>query len=175
MFKDLKKGSVVYVLDSSEKPKYYKAIIVSVSEPYFPQIQPGQPYPQQRLVNVVANVNGNNENYEGLPENFEITSKNNVALACSPDILSRQVETMLQNSREIIDSVERHREITASCEEILKNLSPAYAKTKAQDEKIDSLTKELSELKTRIPTLEDIQKLFIQSQQPQGKTLKNEK
>lgn len=176
MFKDLKKGSVIYVLDTSDKPKFYKSIVSSVSEPFFPQLQPGQPYPQfqQKLVNIVANVNGINENYQMLPENFEITTANNLTIACSPDLLSKHVESMMRNSSEVLESVDKHKEIVDTCEEILKELSPAYAQVKEQDQKIGNLEKKIGGLEEGMGELKDMLKQAL-SNQSSKTTPKNEK
>lgn len=176
MFKDLKKGNVIYVLDASESPKYYKSIVSSVSEPFFPQVQPGQPYPQfqQKLVNVVGNVNGNNENYQSLPENAEIVTANSLTISCSPDLLSKHVEAMMRNSNEVLDSVDKHREIVASCEGILKELSPAYAQVKEQEDKINGLERKIGGLEEGMGELKDMLKQAL-SNSNQSKNPKNDK
>jgi hypothetical protein len=55
---------------------------------------------------------------------------------------------MLQNSKNIIDSVAYHEKVIASCEEILRDLNPRFAKEKERDE-------DISNLKTKIGGLEN--------------------
>lgn len=42
--------------------------------------------------------------------------------------MSKEVEDMLQNSKNIVNSIEYHNNVIKSCEQILKDLNPRFAK-----------------------------------------------
>ena len=52
MFQNLKKGSLVYVFDNREQPKFYTANVKDVSAPYIPPQKPGQFSPMQQFINI---------------------------------------------------------------------------------------------------------------------------
>lgn len=58
-----------------------------------------------------------------------------------------EVNSMLQTSKQIIESVDYHKKVIESCEEMLKQLDPDYAKQQERDSAIDSLKSEVGSLK----------------------------
>ena len=51
-----------------------------------------------------------------------------------------EVDSMMQESKNIIDSIDKHKATITSCENILKELNPVYAREQERDSAIDSLT-----------------------------------
>lgn len=142
MFKDLRSGSMVYILDNRELPRFYTATLKAVSDPYTPQPQLGQ-YPP--IVQQYVNITIDNEPW-GVPVNLETVSKNGLTVSCTRDGLMNEVNAMYRTTMEAINSHDKHLENAKAYEQILRDLDPAYAKTKAQDEKIESLRTEFSSL-----------------------------
>ena len=71
------------------------------------------------------------------------------SVECDDDeqaILS-EVENMIQTSRQIVESRDYHQSVIESCDNILKQLNPQFAKEKQQEEKIGSLESEVKSLK----------------------------
>lgn len=170
MFKELRKGSLVYVLNTSDIPHYYTGIVSSVSDPYFPQLQPGQFNPlQQQYVNISVNVNGVTEQYQQLPVNSVITTNGNVTVSCSQDALSNEVNALLRTSNDVINSIDKHRMIAEKCEDILKDLNPQYAQSKEQEEKIQKLEAELAGIKKQLGGLDRIEQLLLESKSQTNK------
>lgn len=54
---------------------------------------------------------------------------------------------MLQNSQQILASIETHKSIIDNCELMLNQLNPQFKKEKEQESKIQSLENEISEMK----------------------------
>lgn len=148
MFRDVRKGSTLHILNKSNIPQYFKGIVANVSDPYYPPFNPGQFNPmQQQYVNITVNVNGENQQYNQLPVNALISNNGNLIVACTQDAIVNEVKAMQASSREVVDNVEKHREIVQVCDDILNDLNPQFAQNKAQEEKINNMEKELSELK----------------------------
>lgn len=63
---------------------------------------------------------------------------------------------MYRTTMEAINSFDKQKENAKAYEQILRDLDPAYAKTKAQDEKIESLQSEISSMSANMKALLEI-------------------
>ena len=71
--------------------------------------------------------------------------------------MSAEVEAMLRTSRQIIDSVDYHKRVIESCDKMLRELNPRFAKEKEQEEKIVSLENKMNGVEN---TLGDIKEML---------------
>lgn len=151
MFKDLKNGFQVCLLDKSQKTPVYKiGNIVSVSAPRVEpsrQLQAGQfPSPMMysdRVLDLTVECDGQTNTYV-VQENANVASIASLTLACSVDPILNEVRAIHKNSSDIIASVDKHKEVVTTCENILKELSPTFADSKAQNERIDKIEEAIS-------------------------------
>jgi hypothetical protein len=67
--------------------------------------------------------------------------------------MSNEVDSMLQNSKNIVDSIPYHNNVISSCEEILKELNPRFAKEKERDEDISNLKDKIGGLENKMDKL----------------------
>jgi hypothetical protein len=67
--------------------------------------------------------------------------------------MSNEVDNMLSNSKNIIDSIPYHNSVVKSCEEILKELNPRFAKEKERDEDINNLKSKIGGLENKMDKL----------------------
>ena len=67
-----------------------------------------------------------------------------------------QVEAMLAASRQIVDSVEYHRNVVQGCEAILQQLNPQLAERKAQEQQMDRMSKEVGNMKSELGELKSM-------------------
>jgi len=58
----------------------------------------------------------------------------------------QEVDSMLQNSKNIVDSIDKHKTNITSCEKILKELNPVYARESERDDAIDDLTNKVNDI-----------------------------
>lgn len=90
---------------------------------------------------------------KNVPGSQSIVTYNNAVIAETKELMSNEVDNMLQNSRSIVDSVPYHNNVIESCEEILKNLNPRFAKEKERDEDISNLKNKIGGLETKMDKL----------------------
>ena len=64
--------------------------------------------------------------------------------------MSNEVDNMLQSSKSIIDSVPYHTNVVTSCENILKDLNPRFAKEKERDEDIINLKNKIGGIESKM-------------------------
>lgn len=146
MFKDLKNGFQVCILDKNRKiPAYKIGNVVSVSAPRMEptrQMQPGQfPNPMMysdRVLDLTVECEGQTNTYV-VQENSNVASIASLTLACTAEPILNEVRAIHKSSSDIIASVDRHQEVVAKCENILKELNPTFAESKAQNERIDKI------------------------------------
>lgn len=98
-------------------------------------------------IDINVKVGEQTMDFKNVPSSQSITNYNNVVITETKELMSNEVDNMLQSSKNIIDSVPYHNSVIKSCEEILKDLNPRFAKEKERDE-------DISNLKTRIGGIE---------------------
>ena len=146
MFSNLSQNSILYVLDLNSSPKVLSGPIerVSIPRPKYNTFNPNM----EMIVDIVATINGERREFKGVP-NGSIANFGDTAfiLAENKDALNSYVNAMLQNSKSIIDSVEKHKTLVTSYEEALAELNPALKADKEKDKAIQSLQNQMAELK----------------------------
>lgn len=133
MFSSLQQGNIVYILDKTARPKLKYGEIVGVSVPNFTSLG--------STVNLKISIDGTTQDFNNIPSNNSIISYNNGKLTISETKqgLQNEVDSTLQNSKQIIDNIETYKQNIIDCEEILKQLNPQFAKDKERDERLNSL------------------------------------
>lgn len=53
----------------------------------------------------------------------------------------------MQNSRQIVENIDYHKRVIEACDKMLVQLNPSYAKEKERDATIESMKKEMTEIK----------------------------
>ena len=104
----------------------------------------------ETVVDITAKIEGKKQEFKNLPSNASIANfeVNNFIVADSREAMIAQVDSMLQNSKQIIDSVEKHKTIISDCDKILKQLNPNFAKELDRDNAIASLAERVNVMQT---------------------------
>ena len=144
MFSALRQGSVIYILEKGETISYKVGQVVSVTQPIFNNNFLGN---NGSTVDISVKVGNDIMDFKNVPSSQSTASYNNAFISETKELMSNEVDNLLQGSRSIIDSVPYHTNVITSCEEILKNLNPQFAKEKERDE-------DISNLKTKIGGIE---------------------
>lgn len=162
MFKDLKNGFQVCMLDKSQKTPVYKiGTVVSVSaarlEPR--QVQPGQISSpmmySDRVIDLTVECEGQTHTYV-VQENANVASIASLTLACTTEPILNEVRAIHKSSSDIISSVNRHKEVVAKCENIMKELNPALAESKAQNERIDKIETTITQVADSVRQIQQL-------------------
>lgn len=151
MFSNLSQGSILYGLETKDTLKVFTAPITSVSlpRPLLTQNTFGQL--PQTVVDIVATVNGEKREFKQVPGNTSIANFGQDAfiLADSKESLNSYIESMLQNSRNIVASVEKHKALISQYENAYKELNPNII-VNTDDSAVKALREEVNELKGMI-------------------------
>lgn len=148
MFSSLTPNSILYVLDLNNSPKVLSGPIESVSLPR-PKYNTFNPN-MEMIVDIVANIGGERREFKGVP-NTSIANFGDSAfvLAENKEVLNSYVNSMLQNSRSIVSSVEKHKKLIDDYETALGELNPSIKDNKA----IESLQNQVNTLQDSIKVL----------------------
>ena len=148
MFSNLTQGSILYGLETKDELKVFTAPITNVSlpRPLLTQNTFGQV--PVTVVDIVATVNGEKREFKQVPGNTTIANFGQDAfiLADSKESLNSYIESMLQNSRNIVASVDKHKALINQYESAYKELNPSIA-ISGNDDAVKALRNEVNELK----------------------------
>lgn len=146
MFSALRQGSVLYILEKGETPTLKVGQVVSITQPSYSNnfLMNGS------TVDINVKVNNDTMEFKNVQSSLSTTSYNNVTIAETKELISNEVDNMLQNSRSIVDSVPYHNNVIQACEGILKDLNPRFAKEKERDEDISNLKVKIGGIETKM-------------------------
>ena len=135
----------MYILDLKNNPKVLSGPIerVSMPRPKYNTFNPNM----EMVVDITATVNGERREFKGVP-NGSLANFGDDAfvLAENKDVLNSYVNAMLQNSRSIVNSIEKHQKLITEYEEALQELNPDIKASKENDKAIQSLQDQVNTL-----------------------------
>lgn len=151
MFQGLRQNSLFYILEKGEELNLKIGNVVSVSnpQPKYNQYNPSQAFAQpETTVDVKVKVGEETMDFKQLPSNMSIANfgQNGVVVSESKEAMSAEVESMVRTSRGILDSVPYHEKVLKSCDVMLRELNPQFAKEKEQEEKISALEEKMGSI-----------------------------
>lgn len=145
MFSNLSQNSILYILDLKNSPKVLSGPVerISIPRPKYNTFNPNM----EMVVDITATVNGERREFKGVP-NSSLANFGDDAfvLAESKDVLNSYINAMLQNSRSIINSIEKHQKLVVDYEEALQELNPDIKASKENDKAIQSLQDQVDAL-----------------------------
>lgn len=145
MFSNLSQNSIMYLLDLHSSPKVLSGPVerVSVPRPKYNTFNPNM----EMVVDIIATINGERREFKGVP-NGTIANFGDDAfvLAESRDALNAYINAMLQNSRTIVNSIEKHQKLVGDYEEALQELNPDIRASKENDKAIQTLQDQVEAL-----------------------------
>ena len=175
MFQTLRVNSPIYILHKEGTPYVEQGVVVSVSNPTpkFPMPNtPMQPFSQaEMVVDVVANVNGQQMTFQKLSANKDIEDSliNKLTIATNRDAMNAEVSALKQRSIDHINSVEYHQSVILGCDKILETLNPELGEKLRRDKEIADLRGQVTAMSEMLRELS----LSLQSEK-QAKTKKTE-
>lgn len=155
MFQSLRPNNVIYIL-YKDKGKLETGSVVSVSTPTpkYP-VPPMFGQPQEMVVDLVVKINNQDVTYQKLPATLEIADfgSNNIVISDSRDAMNAEISSLKQKSYAILNSIEFHKEVIASCDRMLSEINPEFAEKQQQQSEINSLKEQMREMSRNIEAL----------------------
>lgn len=144
MFSTLRQGSPLYILDKGSEPNLQIGTVQNIISPAFT--------PYSNSLDITVKVGNDLLDFKQLPTALSIANYNNgnTIVSDSREYMSTEVENMIKASKEIIESIPYHEKVIENSEEILKQLSPQYAKQKDQEDKINNLETKVGSMESKL-------------------------
>lgn len=145
MFSTLHQGSTIYILEKGNTPNLKIGQVLNVSQPLYNNFNTA----------IDINVKAGDEtlSFKSVPGALQVVNYNDAIITETKELMVSELETMLQNSKAIIESVDSHNSIVNSCEQILRQLNPKYAKQQELDEDINNLKSKINGIEEKMDTI----------------------
>lgn len=159
MFQANRQGNLFYILEKGDELKLRIGQVVSVSNPqpkYGSQFSVPAFGQSEMTVDVRVKVDDETMDFKQLSANASISNSGNVVVSDSKEAMSAEVEGLLRTSRQIIESVPYHEKVITSCDVMLRELNPQFAKEKEQEEKIGMLEERMGNIDDKLNKMFDL-------------------
>ena len=159
MFSTLRKGATIYILDRSSQPEVKIGYIdnVTMPRPMYPTYNPAVSLGtnMQTVVDLTVRVDDEKKEF-CVPSNLSIHTYGDYTISENKEAMISEVDSLLQNSKDVLDSVDKHKAAIDAYENILKTLNPVYAKEQERDSTIDKLTQQVTGMQSTLNRLESL-------------------
>lgn len=161
MFSSLSKNSLFYILDKNNKPKLEIGKVSDI------KINPQCYGMSNQEMDICINVDGNNYEFKKIPANVSIISPaSNIIISDNADDMFNEFEQFVNNSQRILDSIDYHKGVLETKDNIFSKLNSKYAKEKEHELKLTNLEGKVQNMEQGI---EDIKTMLLNfTNQKQG-------
>lgn len=161
MFSALRQGATFYILERKEKPILKVGKVESRTEPVS-KFGYNATIGVDTTIDVVVSVGDEKMEYKQLPSTLSVATytDSDIVVSDSREAMLTEVEDMQRKSQDIIDSIDYHKGVLESCDGIIRVLNPQLAKEKATEDKINSLSNEMVNIKN---SLTDLRELLVKT------------
>ena len=164
-FASTRQGCQIYLLRRGSQPQLE---IVNVSQVSERMAMPGggDAYPPRSVVNITVDTQPQQTTFQCVPTDTDVYYCENgqTVVAATREAMNNELTSMMRRSEEIIRSVDNHRVIIESCNDLLNKLNPERGEKAKQDEEIATIKSELNELSKRNQRIEALLERALQSQ-----------
>ncbi len=131
-------------------PRVADGKVVSVNT-HMPQYNPSQPMAMLGgpVTDITVQVGNETIPFVGLPANGVVANfpEKGLFIATDRAAVLREIETMAQTSKQVLESVPAHQKMVRDCEALLLDLNPERKKEAMQAQEISEMRNELAELR----------------------------
>ena len=160
MFSGIRQNALFYILEKGDNMALKIGQVVSVSnpQPRYNQFATTPNFASQpdMVVDVKVKVGEEVLDFKQLSANLNIANSGSVVVSDSKEAMSAEVESLLLNSKQIIDSIPYHEKVLAACDTMLRELNPQFAKEKEQEEKIGALEERMGNIDDKLNKMFDL-------------------
>ena len=150
MFQSIRQNAQIYVLHKGDNPYMELGYVTGVSVPRPKYTVPATFNNQEMVVDITANINGQNVSYKNLPANVDIADSfhntTTVVVSMSKDAINAEINNLKQKSIDVLNSVDIHKRLIDSYDKIILDLNPEFADKQKQQDEINELKQQMSDL-----------------------------
>lgn len=154
MFQGVRQNNLFYILEKGDNLNLKIGQVVSVSnpQPKYPPFSTTPTYttPPEMVVDIKVKVGEEILEFKQLGCNQSLANSGNVIVSDNKESMVAEVEGLLRTSKQIIESLPYHEKVVVSCDTILRELNPQFAKEKEQEEKISELQERMGGIESTL-------------------------
>ena len=145
--KEVMKSLDIYDLMSIIKDEYSVGEIIGVSQPKY-----------NGTLDLKVRIGNSVEEFNNLPSINNVVTYNGGKLVISETRqgIQTEVESLLHNSRQILNNIDTYKQNIVDCEEILKELNPQFAKDKERDDRLLNLENRFDGVESKLDKIFDL-------------------
>lgn len=154
----MRQSGTVYILTKGDTPALKTGVVQSVTSPvtkFGTQLMPGQ-FQQDTVIDLTVKVGDELLTFKQLPSASVIASSGNMVVSESRDAMVAEVENMIRTSKEVLESVDYHRNALEACESIMCSLNPRLAEEKEQKVKIETLERKIGGIEASLENMTEM-------------------
>lgn len=155
MFGGLRENNIFYVLEKTEDGlKIYVGQVANVSNPHakynqFNGTMPNYSQPEM-VVDIKVKSDDKDFDFKDLNVNLSIANSGNVIVSDNREAISAEVDGIVATSKIHIEATPYHEKILATSDEVKKIINPQFRKEREQEEKMNVLEGEVSNIKNTL-------------------------
>lgn len=151
MFSALSQGSLVHILEKTNGLKYKVGEVIGVTQPN----QMSGIFSPSSLNNPITlkiKIDNDVREYPEVPSSASIMSYNGGKFIICETVqsLQNEIENIYKRNKQAIENVPTFEKEIADCETIMKEISPAFAKDKERDERINTLDEKVTSIEGKL-------------------------
>lgn len=154
MFGALTQGSTLYVLDKTgTEPKLNIATITAKTELPMSTAIWNQALPNSTIDITVSFADGTTNTFQKLPVSNSVYAYEKAVVTETREQMQMHVENAIRQSKAVLESVDFHKKSIEAYEDMLKQLSPTFAKERETDDRLSAVEKGLGDIKNLLVQL----------------------
>ena len=143
MFSNLSQGSLLHILKIKDGVKYYACPIeqINIAGRQMPTV-----FNMGQSIDISVTMEGKKKEFSGIVANSSVSSSPEYIITDSKETMVPQVKNVLKNNEDIVNNYNIYNQNISECKNILKDLSPSFAKESAMDNAIAELTERVNKI-----------------------------
>lgn len=148
LFKDLKTNYPVYIFDKATT-SVQEGKVVNTGLPHFDLNQPSY---SRMVTDVTIKVGDITKTYT-FKDDSDIGYADNLVISPNRDVILREVESVKDQSEQILEQVDLHKTTVDKCNKILSEFNPVFKEKKETEQRFSQLESSVTDIKTMLSNI----------------------
>lgn len=148
LFKDLKTNYPVYIFDKAST-SVQEGKVINTGLPHFDLNQPSY---SRMVTDVTIKVGDITKTYT-FKDDSDIGYADNLVVSPNRDVILREVESIKEQSEQILEQVDLHKTTVDKCNKILSEFNPVFKEKKETEQRFSQLESSVTDIKTMLSNI----------------------
>lgn len=148
LFKDLKTNYPVYIFDKAST-SVQEGKVINTGLPHFDLNQPSY---SRMVTDVTIKVGDITKTYT-FKDDSDIGYADNLVISPNRDVILREVESIKEQSEQILEQVDLHKTTVDKCNKILSEFNPVFKEKKETEQRFSQLESSVTDIKTMLSNI----------------------